>query len=36
MYRAEVDDITNSLLIQDLPAEAKKKTFFEKLFDWLK
>ena len=36
MYRAEVDDITNSLLTQDSPVESKKKTFFEKLFGWLK
>ena len=34
--RAEIADITNSLLTQDLPVESKKKTFFEKLFGWLK
>lgn len=31
-YRAEIDDITNSLLSQD---EPKKKSFFKKVFDWL-
>ena len=34
--RAQIDDITNSLLRQDSPVESKKKTFFEKLFGWLK
>ena len=35
-YRAEIDDITNSLISQNLPEGSKKKTFFEKLFGWLK
>ena len=34
--RAQIDDITNSLLTQNSPVESKKKTFFEKLFGWLK
>lgn len=34
--RAEIANITNSLLTQDLPVESRKKTFFEKLFGWLK
>ena len=36
--RAQIDDITNSLLRQDShsPVESKKKTLFEKLFGWLK
>ncbi len=34
--RAKIADITNSLLTQDTPVESKKKTFFEKLFGWLK
>ena len=34
--RAEIADITNSLLTQNSPVESKKKTFFEKLFGWLK
>lgn len=34
--KAEIADITNSLLTQDTPVESKKKTFFEKLFGWLK
>ena len=34
--RAEIADITNSLLTQEAPVESKKKTFFEKLFGWLK
>lgn len=36
MYRAEIDEITKSLLTQDSPETPKKKTFFEKLFGWLK
>lgn len=36
MYRAEIDEITNSLLTQDSPETPKKKTFFEELFGWLK
>lgn len=35
-YKSEIADITNSLLTQDTPVEFKKKTFFEKLFGWLK
>ena len=36
--RAQIDDITNSLLRQDShsPVESKEKTLFEKLFGWLK
>ena len=34
--RAQIDDITNSLLRQDAPVESKEKTLFEKLFGWLK
>ena len=34
--RAQIADITNSLLTQKAPVESKKKTFFEKLFGWLK
>ena len=34
--RAEIADITNSFLTQNSPEESKKKTFFEKLFGWLK
>ena len=36
MYRAEIDEITKSLLTQDSPETPKKKTFFQKLFGWLK
>lgn len=36
MYRAEIDEITKSILTQDSPETPKKKTFFEKLFGWLK
>lgn len=35
-YKSEIADITNSLLTQNSPEEPKKKTFFEKLFGWLK
>ena len=31
--RTKVDEITNSLLS---PEKSEKKTFFEKLFSWLK
>ena len=36
MYRAEIDEITKSILTQDSPETPKKKTFFQKLFGWLK
>ena len=35
-YKSEIADITNSLLTQNSLEEPKKKTFFEKLFGWLK
>ena len=34
--RTEIDEITNSILTKDSPEKSKKKTFFEKLFGWLK
>ena len=36
MNIAELDNITNSLLMKNIPEVPKKKTFFEKLFGWLK
>lgn len=36
IYSAKIDKLTDSLLTQNLPDTPKKKTFFEKLFDWLK
>lgn len=36
LYIADLEDITNSLLTQNSPEVPKKKTFFEKLFGWLK
>ena len=31
-HRAEIDEITNSLVTKDSPEGPKKKAFFEKLF----